>query len=73
MTMTHGSELPSDSGEDAIWLMTMSLPHGILLTSLNDDVISGMHCKAILKFQISNFAFTREQKIVHLENAGLVD
>jgi hypothetical protein len=43
MTMTHSSELPNDSLEDNLWPMTMSLSHGILLTSLNNDVISGMH------------------------------
>jgi hypothetical protein len=43
MTMTHGSELPNDSGEDTLGPMTMSLSRGILLMSLNNDIISGMH------------------------------
>jgi hypothetical protein len=43
MTMTHGSELPNDPGKIPYNQMTMSLLHGILLMSLNDDVISGMH------------------------------
>jgi hypothetical protein len=43
MTMTHGSELPNDSKEDTLGPMTMSLSRGILLMSLNNDVISGMH------------------------------
>jgi hypothetical protein len=43
MTMTLGSKLPNDSGKIPCDQMTMSLSCGILLTSLNDDVISGMH------------------------------
>jgi hypothetical protein len=43
MTMTHGSELPNDAGKIPYDQMTMSLSRGILLTLLNDDIISGMH------------------------------
>jgi hypothetical protein len=43
MNMTQGSKLPNDSGEDTLRPMTMSLSRGILLMSLNDDVISRMH------------------------------
>jgi hypothetical protein len=34
---------PMTQGKIPYAQMTMSLLHGILLTSLNDDVISGMH------------------------------